>query len=151
MSANFFEQIAETQVSAPVKRKLDATEKRAVCAREAERELKEQDTLSKLYRQWKRAKRDALLAGPHGREVRGIVSFLETMTLSSAPALIGMVERARFYKRMTKPERADLLNIINVGIARCREKAGLEPFDDELPWCEPPKASAQIKTLLEVA
>lgn len=150
MTASFFEQLAEAQTPAPVKRKMEWAEKRAAKAREAEKELKEQDTLSRLYRAWKQAKRDALLSGPHGREVRGIVSFLDSMTLSSAPALIGLVERARFVQLMTPAERADLLNIVNIGIARCREKAGLPPFDDELPWCEPPKASAQLKVMLEV-
>lgn len=149
---NAFEALADAQTPAPVKRKLDAAERRRVKARQAEQELKDEQVLSKLYRQWKRKKRDALLAGPHGREVKGIVAFLETMDLSSAPALIRVVSQSRFIETMTKDERHDLFGIIQVGIRRCREKAGLQPYDDEIPFAgEPPKAVTQIKTLMRVS
>lgn len=147
-AANFFDQIAEAQTPAPVKRKIDAAEKRARAKAQAEQELKDEQILSKLYQRWKKQKRDALIAGPHGREVKGIVSFLDKMDLSSAPALISAVERSRWVDAMSVNDRHTLLGIISTGIVRCREKAGLPPFDDEIAWCEPPKAYSQIKTLL---
>ena len=148
MSATFFDELAEAQTSAPVKRKIDAAEKRARAKAQAEQELKDEQILSKLYQRWKKQKRDALLAGPHGKELRGVVSFLDTMSLSSAPALIKTVERSRWIETMSIDDRHTLLGIISAGIVRCREKAGLPPFDDEIAWCEPPKAYSQIKSLM---
>lgn len=148
MSATFFDEIAAEQMSAPVKRKLDASEKRARAKRQAEQELKDEGVLSKLYRRCKREQRDALLAGPHGRDVRGLIAFLDRMTLSSAPALIRLVEGAAWIRDMAINDRHVLLVIVSAGIVRCREKAGLPPFDDEIAWCEPPKAYSQIKTLM---
>jgi len=148
MSATFFDAIADAQTPAPVKRKLDAAEKRAKARAQAERELKDEQVLSKLYQRWKKQKRDALLVGEHGREVRGIVTFLDKMTLSSAPALIKAVERSTWMAKMSIDDRHTLLAIISTGIVRCREKNGLPPFDDEIPWMEPPKAYSQIKTLM---
>lgn len=150
MSATFFDEIAATQTPAPVQRKLDAAEKRARARAQAEQDLRDEQTLSKLYRRWKVQARDALLAGPHGREIRGIVAFLDGMTLSSAPALIRLIERAAWARTMGVDDRFVLLGIVSAGIVRCREKAGLEPYDDEIAWCEPPKAFSQIKTLLEL-
>ncbi|MCP1558599.1 UNVERIFIED_ORG: hypothetical protein M2438_002686 [Methylobacterium sp. SuP10 SLI 274] len=147
---NFFDMIAEAQTPAPVKRKLDAAEKRARAKAQAEQELKDEQLLSKLYQRWKKQKRDALLDGPHGKDVRGIVSFLDTMSLSSAPALIKTIERARWIETMAVSDRHTLLGIVSAGIVRCREKAGLPPFDDEIAWCEPPKAYSQIKTLMRL-
>lgn len=147
-AANFFDQIAAQQIPAPVRRKMDRAEKRDQAKQEAEREQKDQDTLAKFYRQWRRDQREALIAGPFGRDIRGLLQFLDTMTLSSAPALLGLVERARWIQRMPTSDRADLLSLIADRIARCREKAGLPPFDDEIPWCEPAKAFTTIKTQL---
>lgn len=150
MTADFFSQLAEAQTPAPVKRRQDAAEKRRAAAKQAEQDLKDQQTLSKLYRQWKEKKRHALLSGPHGKEVRGLVAFIDAMDLSSAPALIRVVQEGRgWIAVMSEDERHDLLGIIGIGIARCREKAGLPSFDDEIPFLdEPPKAFTQIKTML---
>lgn len=144
MSANPFELLAESQTPAPVRRKLDKAEKRAAAAKAAEQEMKDEILLSKLYKRWKDAKRAALLAGPHGKEIKGVISFLETMTLTSAPTLLKIVDGSAWLQSLSMNERHDLLNIIGLGIARCREKAGLPPFDDGLPG-EPPKAFEQIK------
>lgn len=151
MTASFFEELAAAQTPAPVKRKMDAAERRAAKARQAEKDIKEQDALSKLYRKWKREQREALVNGPFGRELRGIFAFLDTMTLSSAPALIRLVESAPILKDLPAHDRGTLLGLIGAGIAKCREKAGLQPFDDEIPFRgEPPKAFSQIKTLMGV-
>jgi len=146
-ASNPFEALADAQTPSPVKRKQDQALKRAMKARQAEQEMKDEVVLSKLYKRWKAEKRNALLAGPHGREVRGIVSFIDSMTLSSAPALIKAVERSAWLDSLSHDERHDLLNIIGVGIARCREKAGLPPFDDGVPG-EPAKAFEQIKMMM---
>ena len=149
MSADFFDALFDAQTPNPVRVRLDAAEKRRRARIQAEKEVEDEKVLTKAYRRWKRAKRDALLAGPHGREVRGIVSFLDTMSLSSAPALIGTIERAHWVKALSADDRHTLLGIVGAGIARCREKAGLDPYDDGVPG-DPPKAFERIKTFMEI-
>lgn len=149
-AANFFDMIAEAQTPAPVKRKISRELERAFKKREAEQELADEGRQVTIFRQWKRAQRDALCNGPHGKEVRGLIAFMKTMTLTSAPALIGMVERATFWRTMNVDERFALLGILNAGIAACRERNDLPPYDDPMPWCEPPKAFQRIKTLFEL-
>ena len=145
-AANFFDEIAAQQTPAPVRRKLARDVERAMAKRDAERELEADQKLSAAYGRWKRAQRDALLAGPHGKDVAGLIKFMRTMTLSSAPALMTMVERATFWRSMSTEDRFVLLGILGRGIAACRERNGLEPLDDAL-WDEPPKAYFQLKSL----
>lgn len=149
--ANFFDLVADQQTPAPVKRKLEWAEKRAIAKREAEAQLEADEKLARAYGRWRKGHRDALLAGPHGKDVAGILSFLRTMTLSSAPALLGLIGRAEFAKRMSVEERFTLLDLVNRGIAACRMRNGLPELDDALVWLgEAPKASEKIKTLLEL-
>lgn len=146
-AANFFDQISVAQTPAPVRRKMERDVERAMKKRDAEKELADEGRQARVFTAWKRAQRDALCAGPHGREVKGLISFMRTMTLSSAPALLGMVERATFWRSMSIDERFALLGVLNAGIAACRERNGLPPLDDAL-WDQPPKAFHQFKTML---
>ena len=70
------------------------------------------------------------------------------MTLDSAPALLGMFERADWIDSMSMPHRYTLLHLVGHGIVRCREKGGLCSFDDGIPWTEEPKAFHIIKERL---
>lgn len=149
-AANFFDMIAEAQTPAPIRRKEKRAEDRRALKEAAEKELEEQEALLRQYRAWRAQRKQALLDGPHGKDVRGIVQFLRTMTLSSAPGLLKLVERSVWIRTMSASDRADLLNIIGSGIIRCRVRAGLEPFDDEIPFAEPPKAFSQIKQMMDV-
>lgn len=149
MSASFFEELADAQTPAPVKRKLDAAEKRVRAREQAEKDLKEQEQLSKSYRKWRRGQREALLSGPHGKDVRGIVAFLDTMTLSSAPALIELVRTSGWIGRLSRDERHVLLRIVNARIVKMRREAGLPELDDAI-WDQPPKAYHVIRDLMEV-
>lgn len=145
--ANFFDEIAAQQTPAPVRRKMEREVERAIKKRDAEKDLADEGRQARVFAAWKRAQRDALCNGPHGREVKGLISFMRTMTLSSAPALLGMVERATFWRSMSIDERFALLGILNSGIAACRERNALPPLDDAL-WDEPPKAFHQFKTMM---
>lgn len=147
---NPFEAIADAQIPAPVKAKAVAVEKRRARSAAAEKEMKDAQILSKAYQAWKKAKRNVLLTGPHGREVKGIISFLDSMTLSSAPALIRMIEQSRWIQSLSRDERHDLFGIVARGVARCREKAGLQPYEDEIPWMQEPKAATKIKEIMGV-
>lgn len=130
-----------------------ATEKRreTMTARktELEQKLDERDLLTKLYRQHVAEKKQALLDGPFGKEVKGLLSFMRTMTPSSAPALVKLVENAAWLRGADLDTRYGVLSLVNRGIANLRKREGLMPFDDALPG-EPLTASEQIKLLLEV-
>ena len=145
--ANFFDEIAAQQTPAPVKRKLAREVERAMKKRDAEKSLEDETKQARVYTAWKRAQRDALCNGPHGREVKGLIAFMRTMTLSSAPALLGMVERAAFWRSMSIDERFALLGVLNAGIAACRVRNDLPPYDDPIPWIEAPKAYQKLHTM----
>lgn len=147
MSANPFEALAERQMPAPVKRRMAASE-----ARMSAKQIAQQDEdaiLSKRYGQLKRQQRDALMSGPHGEAVRPFLAFLRTMDLDAAPELIGMVQDAGWLDAMSMDERHTLFGIIARSVARVREKAGLDPYDDGV-WGEPPKALHQIKDRMQI-
>jgi hypothetical protein len=114
-----------------------------------EEKLDERDLLAKLYRQHVAEKKQALLDGPLGKEIKGLLSFMRTMTPSSAPALVKLVEGAAWLRGADADTRHGVLSLINRGIANLRKREGLMPFDDALPG-EPLTASEQIKLLLEV-
>lgn len=146
---NPFERLAAEQIANPVKSRMKAAETRRARSVEAEKKLAEDDKLLSLYRAARRKQFEALLAGPHGREIRGLISFMRTMTLSSAPALIAFMRKAAWVQALSEDERFVLLGLVSHGIARTREKAGLPPFDDGLPG-EPLKAFHQIKEIVGV-
>jgi hypothetical protein len=148
--ANFFDEIAAQQTPAPVRRKLEREVERAMKKRDAEKSLEDEGRQAKVFTAWKHAQRDALCNGPHGREVKGLITFMRTMTLSSAPALLGMVERATFWRSMSVDDRFALLGVLNSGIAACRVRNDLSPYDDPIPWVEAPKAYQKIKTMFEL-
>lgn len=146
---NFFEAYADDAIAAPVKRKMEAADKRALSKEAIDKEKDDafQTWQLKQWRAWRKAKREALLAGPHGKDIRGLVAFMKTMTLSSAPALIRLVEEAAWARSLSKDERADLLSLMSGGITRLRERNGLTPFDDALPG-QPESAFHQIQKVL---
>ncbi|ACL58738.1 hypothetical protein [Methylobacterium nodulans] len=112
-----------------------------------EKKLREDEQLSKQYRAWKRQKLEALLAGPHGEEIRDLDRFMRRMGLADGPALIARVEAAAWILEMDADARHDLLSLIGRRIALMRERNGLEPFNDGVPG-DPPRAFERIKTLM---
>lgn len=144
---NPFEALAERSIPAPVQRRMAAS-----AARKSAREIAEHDedaVLLKLYGQWKREQRDALLAGPHGDEVKGLLAFLRTMDLDAAPDLMDLICEATWLQDLSRDERHVLFGIISRAVAKCRERAGLSPYDDGVIG-EPPKALHRIKDVMEV-
>lgn len=143
--SNPFEALAERQTPAPVKRRNAQAQARAAAKIEQQDET---TLLMKWYRDWRREQREDLASGPQGEHVAPILSFLRTMTLDSAPALLGMFEGADWIDSMSMPHRYTLLHLVGHGIVRCREKGGLPPFDDGIPWVEDRKAFHVLKERL---
>jgi hypothetical protein len=136
-----FEALAERQVCAPRKARARAAERRA-----AEKALRERDQQCAAFHRWHQKRVDELLAGPYGDQARELVAFLATLALDQAPELITLVERSPW--RGADPDtRFQILRLIDRGIARVRERAGLAPFDDALPG-ESPTAFQIIREAL---
>ena len=147
--SNPFEALAETQVSAPVKARQRANEARSERAKAADKQLEDDEKLLKIYRAQQRADVQALLEGPYGKDVRGFMKILRTMTLESGPVLLKVVRGSKWLKEMPVEQRWICLRLISRSIIRVREAAGLPTFDDGLPG-DPPKAFEQIRDELEL-
>lgn len=138
-SPSAFEALADRQIAAPRKAHARAAEKRA-----AQKALRERDQQCASWRRWRKQGVEALLAGPYGSEARGLIDFLEAMTLTSGPEL---VERSGAWLDADADTKFLVLSLIDSAIAALREKHGLAPFDDSLPG-EPPTAFQIIKECL---
>jgi hypothetical protein len=143
---NAFLELAERQMSAPRKARERAAEKRAQT--KAEKALADRDQLFQLWRKWHREQCDALLTGSYGEAGHELVAFLDTMSLEQAPNLIALVERGPW--RSANPDaRYHVLRLIDGHIAHLRERAGLAPFEDSLPFTgEAPTAFEVIRGML---
>jgi hypothetical protein len=115
----------------------------------AEKQLDEDEVLERLWRAGKKQQRIELMTGPHGKDIKGLMTFLRIMTLSSAPALITLIERATWIRTAPEDVRHAVLEIVARGIGDLRVKEGFERFDDAL-WDEPPRAFHVIKNLVGV-
>jgi len=134
--ANAFEELAERQIPAPRKVRLRAAKKRAA----------EKDRLQAGWRAWRKERREALLAGPHGRTARELLRLVDALTLDDGDALIEAVLRGPWCK--ADPDtRAEILSLIDRALIELRERHDLAPFDDALPG-EQPNAFLVLRGLL---
>lgn len=115
----------------------------------ADKQMFENSILLKRYRASLRERRQDLENGPYGREIRALLQLLDSLTATSAPALIEYVTKANWLLDADKGTRLDVLSIISTAIARLRVRNGLAPFDDSIPFSEePPTAFQVIRKLL---
>ncbi len=149
---NAFETYADFAKPHWQRRKEASLEKRrtTVAAKcDMKKRLDERDLLSKRYRQQVAERKQGLLNGPNGKDIRGLLSFMRTMTPSSAPAMIKVIERSTWLLNADEETRYGVLSLINRAIANLRKREGLMPFEDAV-LDEEPTASEQIKNLLGV-
>lgn len=144
---NAFLNIADAQTVSPVKARQRAAEKRAVILTPEEKKQREQQILHRRWKAWHREKAAALLEGPHGKDIRGLQSFIDMMTLSSSAALLKLVGQSTWLRNADAETRAGVLSIIGHGIMKLRERNGLPPFDDAL-MDEPPTVFQEIRGIL---
>lgn len=158
---NAFEQVAEVQQNAFSKAQDRAREKRLaklviqserdapMVASAADKQAFENQQLLKRYRAALALRRQELLEGPHGQEVQALLQLLDSLSATSASALVSYVVKARWLKEADYNTRLDVLSIVGTAIARFRVRQGLPPFDDSLPFMdEPPTAFEQVRKLL---
>ena len=121
---NAFIELADRQVSAPVKARRRAAKKRAA------RREEEHERLAVARQRYERERLDQALAGEHGERLRQLLEFLDLMTLQSAAELI---DRAGKFRTADGDIRFLVLHLIDSGIIRLRERHKLLPLDDPLP------------------
>ncbi len=113
----------------------------------AERARDEETALLRRYKAYQRQRNAELLAGPHGADIRILVTFLRGMGQASGRELVARVADAVWLRTADDETRQAVLRIIGAAITRAREKAGLAPFDDPFPD-QPQNAFQQIRDML---
>jgi hypothetical protein len=132
---------AERVLTVHDKRRVRRAETRAQRARE--KELRERDELCALWREHRKAQRDALLAGPHGAAAQALIGFMNAMSLEDGATLLDLVS-AGPWRDADDEIRFIVLQLIDAGLARLRERDDLPPFDDALPFSDEADTAFQI-------
>jgi hypothetical protein len=124
---NHFLALAERQISAPVKRRIAAAE-----APRQDKAEREREALAAHFVAWRAQRLAALRSGPYSDEIAEIDQILERLTTDTIPNLAQYVCGSRLVDADCDT-RHGALSLIGAALARTREEAGLEPFDDGLP------------------
>ncbi len=117
--------LADRQITAPVKARQRAAEKRAAGKTVG-------DQLRAAYRQWRLERHEALLAGQHGDATRRLIGFLGSMTLDQGAALVALIVQGP-WRQAGADTRFEILALVDGAIITLRERRGMSPFDDALP------------------
>jgi hypothetical protein len=124
---NAFLDLAERQISGPVKARHRATERRT----EARANKPAEDPHIREWRAWRQQQVQDALTGPHGAEFAALLASLQGATrwqdIRTADPLSARCS--------ADPDTRFLATrLINDRIAELRQAAGLAPFDDALPF-----------------
>ncbi len=82
-----------------------------------------------------------LLAGPYSEAARELATFLETMTLEQGPKLIAL---AIPWRGADPDAKYQVLRLIDYALAHLRERDGLPPFSDSIPFSDEPPTIFEI-------
>jgi hypothetical protein len=130
--SNPFEALADRQLTAPVKARIRASEKRAAMKpTQQEQESINQQRQVRMYRRWKRSQiREFAQRNP--QVFSDLRRLLRHQTLDNSELLLRF---SRYHLRQLKSfhDRSIALGMIGTAIARLRVRNGLPPFDDSLP------------------
>ena len=131
MSNDPFAELAEQHATAHYRSRLRAAKTRA--QRKMEKRLSERDQLYRDWIKWHKQRKAELLAGDWRAPAQELAEFLEGMTIEDAPALIALTKRGP-WRDADKNTKFLVLEMISHSITHLREREGMEPFDDPLPW-----------------
>jgi hypothetical protein len=144
MTANPFLNIADQQISAPVKARQRATDRRAQAR--LDKEEADRERLMKAWCAVQQRQIDDALTGPYGAQIAALLAFLKKLSLEREAELVGFVQ-ADSWRSANADIRFLAMRLIGSRLASLRENAGLAPFDDPLPD-EPPSVFLQIREWL---
>jgi len=140
---NAFTELAARQISAPVKARQRAAEKRAARKQETDAE---RSTMLRVWKSWRRERLEALLAGTHGAAVGALTEFIDHMTLADSAKLLAIVQQGP-WRAADEDTRFEILSLVNAAIVRLREQHGLPPLDDPL-FDQPPNVFLVLREWL---
>jgi hypothetical protein len=135
-AANPWAELADRQMASPAKARQRAAERRAAAD-------KERAALQKAWRAWRHERIAELLSGPYGEAAQALRGFLNEMRINDGPALVAAVE-AGPWRDADSDTRHEILAIVDLSIILLREKSGLPPFSDALPFSDEPPTVFEI-------
>jgi hypothetical protein len=138
---NAFLELAEQQITAPVKARHRAAERRAETR--IDKEAVDRSRLLRAWLQLQQRQIDDALVGPHGAQIAALLAFLKELSLDRGDELVKFV-RAGGWQSADADTRYLVLRLASSAIVKLREKAGLPPFDDALPFGNEPPTVFQI-------
>jgi hypothetical protein len=142
-----FLDVADRQISAPRKARLQAAEKRAQTR--AEKAQVDKEKQFTLWREWRRERSETLLAGPYADAARDLIELLDHLTVDAADMLLERVRRGPW--RDADPEtRFTVLALIDSAIIELRERQGLPPFDDPVLPDDPLNVFLILREMLSI-
>jgi hypothetical protein len=133
MNDDPYAQLAEEQISNPVKARMRGAKTRAERAKA--KKLDDQQIQFGLWKKWHHKQTKKLLTGPYKTPAGTLSRFLANMTLQHDPELIELIKRGPW--RDSDPDtRYLVLSLIDSRIVYLREAEGWPPFDDAMPFSD---------------
>jgi hypothetical protein len=130
---NKWSELGEKQMVGPRKSIMRAAKTRA--ERKLEKEKQDRDILFGQWKEWHLKRKQELLEGSFSGAAQELGLFLEGMTIKDASALIELVSRGP-WGTADDDTRFLVLGMISHAIIYLREREGLSPFDDPIPWSD---------------
>jgi hypothetical protein len=113
---------------------------------EQEKKLADDARLLRSWKTWHRERTSALLAGPYGAQAQALIDFFKVM--NSPSELVEFVKRGP-WRGADEDVRYEILALVDAVIIRKRDRTGLAPFDDALPFTNaPPNAFLILREFL---
>jgi hypothetical protein len=144
MTANPFLSVADRQISAPVKARQRAADRRMQT--HIDKDEADRERLMKAWCAVQQRQIDDALVGPYGAQVAALLAFLKELSLEREAELVEFV-RADSWRGADPDTRFLVMRLVGSRLASLREDAGLAPFDDPLPD-EPPSTFLRIREML---
>jgi hypothetical protein len=138
---NYFEALAQQQMTNAAKRRHEAAEKRAAAKAmkptAAEQDQIDKNTQLKLWRRFHREEIQAVINGPYRDQWRELLRVVKAMTLENPGEITTYVQGAQWLREADLQTRRVVLSMIARAMIQLREINGYAPFDDSLPGEEP--------------
>jgi len=97
-----------------------------------ERKRAHDERLMRVWRNWHLEEREAALAGPHGPMLAELLRMFANLQHMQPAQLIGFV-RSIDWSAIDDDTKQIVVHELGNAVTAMREKAGLPPFDDNLP------------------
>jgi hypothetical protein len=128
--------VADRQIVSPVKARQRASEQRVAAQKECA-------VLRKAWSAWRRERIAALIGRPYGEAAQTLCELLDDMTIGDGAALVAAI-RTGPWRDANPDTRHEVIAMVDRAIMRLRERNGLPPLDDAMPFSDEPPTAFQI-------